>query len=124
MKPLQPYHHAWLGNHSHRSEAWLRERLADGFDIHHIDANHFNNEPSNLVLIEHADHMRLHGMTGAGRLERVRPQRRDKKHKFSGQEMAVNDFVNHRRSHGASWVNICRELNISRPQLFKILGYK
>lgn len=59
---MKEYHQAWLGKHPHRSEEWLQEKLAEGFDIHHIDANHKNNDPENLVLIEHADHMRLHGM--------------------------------------------------------------
>lgn len=42
--------------------------LKAGFDIHHMDGDHDNNDPANLVLIEHTDHMRLHGMTGLGRV--------------------------------------------------------
>lgn len=34
----------------------------DGFAIHHIDGNHDNNEPSNLLLCDASDHMHLHGM--------------------------------------------------------------
>jgi hypothetical protein len=30
--------------------------------VHHIDGNHSNDEPANLVLIEGTDHLRLHGM--------------------------------------------------------------
>ena len=59
---MQEHHRIWLEAHPHRTEAWLRERLGDRFDIHHIDGNHDNNEPRNLVLIESADHMGLHGM--------------------------------------------------------------
>jgi hypothetical protein len=32
-----------------------------GFDIHHVDGDHDNNDPDNLVLIERYDHLRLHG---------------------------------------------------------------
>lgn len=65
---LEIYHHIWLECHPHRSENWLIERLKDGFDIHHLDGNHDNNDPKNLALIEHTDHMMIHGMSGLGRL--------------------------------------------------------
>ena len=29
----------WLSAHPHRSAKWLRERIADGFDVHHIDGD-------------------------------------------------------------------------------------
>jgi hypothetical protein len=58
---FSPYQQAWLGAHPERSEAWLREALANGFDVHHVDGNHENDAPENLVLIELADHRRLHG---------------------------------------------------------------
>ena len=44
-----------------------------GFDVPHMDGNHTNNNPSNLVLIEHGDHMMLHGKKR--RLGRVDPKR-------------------------------------------------
>ena len=31
-----------------------------GFDIHHIDRNFKNNNPDNLFLISHSDHLKLH----------------------------------------------------------------
>ncbi len=62
QRGLQSYHHAWLSAHPGRDEAWLTERMADGFHIHHIDGDHANDVPANLVLIEGVDHMRLHGM--------------------------------------------------------------
>lgn len=65
---LQPHHQAWLDAHPHRSEAWLRAMLAEGFDVHHMDGSRENNDPSNLVLIEHTDHMMLHGGRTLGRL--------------------------------------------------------
>lgn len=62
MRALEPYHYAWLGAHPERTEEWLRRMMAEGFHIHHIDADHYNNDPMNLVLIEGADHLFLHGM--------------------------------------------------------------
>ena len=59
---MKDYHKAWLAAHPERSEAWLRECFRDGFDVHHLDGNHQNNDPANLVLIEHVDHMRIHAM--------------------------------------------------------------
>lgn len=54
------HHRAWLGAHPERSEEWLADRLRDGFDVHHVDGDHGNNDPSNLILVEHRDHMMLH----------------------------------------------------------------
>ncbi len=61
MRELQNYHLVWLRDNPKRSEAWLRERLKDGFHIHHMDGDHSNDDPSNLVLIEGGDHFMLHG---------------------------------------------------------------
>jgi len=73
---LAEYHHVWLANHPERSSEWLIARLADGFDLHHVDGDHSNNEPDNLVLIEHFDHMRLHNRPGQlGRLSEHRAVR-------------------------------------------------
>lgn len=71
---MKNYHYIWLSTHRNRTEEWLRERLADGFDIHHADGDHSNDDPSNLVLIEATDHMRLHG----GSLNRllIKPERK------------------------------------------------
>lgn len=57
---LDEHHLAWLSVHKGRTEEWLARCLADGFDVHHMDGNHENNDPGNLVLIEAADHMYLH----------------------------------------------------------------
>jgi hypothetical protein len=67
---MESYHYIWLSTHTHRDETWLKEKLSEGFDIHHIDGEHNNNNPDNLVLIEHLDHMRLHGLTNTNRLLR------------------------------------------------------
>ncbi len=73
---MRDYHYAWLSEHPHRSEEWLKARLKDGFDVHHLDGDHKNSDPANLVLIEHADHMMLHGGRTLGRLK-PRPKSRD-----------------------------------------------
>lgn len=57
---MKAYHEAWLAAHPERDAVWLQERLADGFDVHHLDGDKSNNGPTNLVLIEHRDHFMLH----------------------------------------------------------------
>ncbi len=57
---LEPHRQAWLAAHPERDESWLRRMAAEGFDIHHVDGNHDNDDPDNLVLIEHRDHFMLH----------------------------------------------------------------
>lgn len=34
--------------------------IPEGFDVHHKDGNPQNNEPSNLVLLSHEEHLSLH----------------------------------------------------------------
>ena len=81
-KVRHPHHEAWLTAHPHRTRQWLRAMAKDGFDIHHLDGDHENNEPSNLVLIEHTDHMAVHngGRHFLGRLGRNRQLRLPKIH--------------------------------------------
>ena len=52
MSGMKPYHKAWLSAHPERTEQWLKERLADGFDVHHVNGDHFDDHPDNLALIE------------------------------------------------------------------------
>lgn len=65
---LQSYHVSWLTAHPGRGEEWLRRMLREGFDVHHLDGNHSNDAPDNLVLIEHTDHMMIHAGRTLGRL--------------------------------------------------------
>jgi hypothetical protein len=74
MRPLPSHHAAWLASHPHRTEEWFRARIADGFDIHHLDRDRSNNSPGNLAMIECTDHMRLHG-TPSNRLLSIRRRR-------------------------------------------------
>lgn len=70
---MLPHHLAWLSVHPERSQEWLSERLRDGFDVHHLDGDHSNNDPSNLVLIDAGDHLMLHnGKTRVPRLSDIR----------------------------------------------------
>lgn len=63
---LETYHYAWLSAHPERTEKWLIGILAQGFAIHHMDGDHHNDDPKNLVLIESGDHMMIHN--GVARL--------------------------------------------------------
>ena len=51
---------------------WLKDKIQEGFDVHHIDGDKLNEDPSNLVLIWCGDHMMLHGMGRICRVSRVR----------------------------------------------------
>lgn len=53
---MKDYHYAWLSVHPDRTEEWLADKLKDGFGIHHLDGDHGNNSPENLVLLDWADH--------------------------------------------------------------------
>jgi len=63
-KAMPKHHQAWLEAHPNRTQDWLFLMIEHGFHVHHIDGNPRNNDPKNLVLIEGADHMRLHGHDG------------------------------------------------------------
>lgn len=63
---MKKHHHAWLSAHPECTEEWLSGILSQGFHIHHMDGNHANDDPKNLVLIESGDHMMIHN--GASRL--------------------------------------------------------
>lgn len=65
MKNLKSYHFAWLSARPDRTPEWLSAQIADGFHIHHLDLDHSNDDPQNLVLVECIDHFRLHGLKHA-----------------------------------------------------------
>ena len=51
--PYKQLHRAILEDH-------LGVIIPPGYDVHHKDENSMNNDPSNLVMLLKADHMRLH----------------------------------------------------------------
>lgn len=81
MTRLKEYHCVWLLTHPHRSAEWLLDRMMDGFDVHHMDGNPANNDPANLCLIEHTDHMMIHngGVFYLGRLSQKQAKKRSKR---------------------------------------------
>jgi len=59
---LQSYHYAWLQAHPEYSAEWLASKLREGFHVHHVDFDHSNDAPDNLVLVFGVDHLaNLHG---------------------------------------------------------------
>lgn len=82
-KALRDHQMQWLSVHPARTEAWLRDRLRDGFDVHHVDGDRTNNDPANLVLIECADHLMLHNghrkMLRMGKAEKLKAREPKKK---------------------------------------------
>ena len=103
MRKLEAYHLVWLAIHPWRTEEWLRDKLADGFDIHHIDGDHSNDGPGNLVLIDHADHFMLHGSPiKIGRIQKVRSKRLENKElAHANNELAWSLY--HDRQAGKPW---------------------
>ncbi len=59
------YWKVWLSAHPTRSEAWLKERISEGFEIHHLDRSK-GDVASNLVLIEGLDHKMIHRVGDGG----------------------------------------------------------
>lgn len=41
-------------------EDFNSSKIPDGYDVHHIDGNTFNNNPNNLAIIESSEHNREH----------------------------------------------------------------
>ena len=108
-KKLKDHHVVWLLSHPERSESWLREMTARGFDVHHLDGDHSNNLPDNLVLIEHRDHLMLHAGTRPEKtmrfLVRKGPKRRTlingrRCYEMRGRGTAWNDIAKHYRIAG------------------------
>ena len=58
---MAKYHYVWLESHREYDENWLAQALSAGFDIHHVDGDHDNNDPANLIMVEKSDHQKLHG---------------------------------------------------------------
>ena len=56
---MPTHHRAWL-ERTGMPSSWLKAKIRQGFDIHHVDGDKDNNAPDNLVLIFRTDHLMLH----------------------------------------------------------------
>jgi hypothetical protein len=108
---LLPHHEAWLSAHPHRTAEWLLERTRDGFDIHHGDGDHSNNDPDNLFMVEHRDHLRLHGQPLMDRLRRANDARRDAARR---ERIEAGRCCYHLKRMGYLWPEVARALG--RPE--------
>lgn len=81
--------------------------MLNGFDVHHLDGDHGNNDPANLVLIEHSDHMMLHGGRTLGRMK--------PKGQKAARALTIQDgqIALAMRGRGATWREIARTMNKS-----------
>lgn len=122
-----PHHASWLVAHPDRDAAWLVAVLADGFDIHHLDGNHANDDPANLVLIESEDHARLHGSDGLRRRPRKELQRvgidkarAEGKYKGRAADNERNAGIAGMLKMGVSWTSIQETACCGRATIAKV----
>jgi hypothetical protein len=52
--------------HRHVAETCLKRELLEEEHVHHVDRNKHNNAPFNLLVMNHADHNKLHRAIDAG----------------------------------------------------------
>lgn len=71
MPNLTSYHLVWLSAHPQRSAEWLKAHIADGFQVHHVNGDHTNESPDNLVLIDGNDHLAIVHAKPALRVHRL-----------------------------------------------------
>ena len=45
----------------HIAEDYFQKKILPGEVVHHIDGNHDNNDPENLVIMKRSQHSRIHG---------------------------------------------------------------
>lgn len=62
--------HKGRGQHRVVAEESIGRRLRSGEIVHHIDGNRSNNDPSNLEVMTHAEHCRLHAVENCVNRER------------------------------------------------------
>lgn len=118
----RPVERAWLLGHPERDINWLKRIIAEGFDIHHLDGNRFNNDSSNLILLEQLDHSMIH----RGRRDSISRvtfqsagiQRAKKEGKYKGRKPLSEDHIREI----ADRYKEAKELGISMKQLSKELG--
>jgi hypothetical protein len=96
--PLESHHRAWLKAHPERTEEWLRERLADGFQIHHCDGNGDNDHPLNLALVEGRDHVRVVHRHPRGTAEMISARYRWRENNRELYNLYQRDLMRRRRA--------------------------
>lgn len=105
---MEQHHYAWLEAHTYRTVEWLADRLKDGFDIHHLDGNHDNNDPKNLVLIECSDHMMLHaGVRMCRLIGSVKMTERSRK-----TAATLGKYAYELRLEGMKWSDVANQLEL------------
>lgn len=91
---MQDYHLAWLSKYADRDADWLRAQLAAGFHVHHVDGNHQNNDPGNLVLVWGPDHLaNLHGMKKPPRRGKTGPRGPNLRGQLKQRIKAFDDYL-------------------------------
>ena len=108
---LQKYHRIWLEHHPHYDEFWLTQAISAGFDLHHLDGNHDNNDADNLILVEKGDHCKLHGRFAFGPTNGTVPRN-------------CWDSAKKRMQLGEAAYQIRSEESISWAKIAKRLGYE
>ena len=98
---MNPHHKAWLKTHPDRDQSWLSMMLREGFDVHHMDGDHDNDVPDNLVLIEYLDHQRLHGASLLRPLNRF---------ESNSKRLTLGESAYRMRQSGMMWAEIGIEL--------------
>lgn len=112
---MKDHHRAWLECHPHRSEEWLLQKLAEGFDVHHVDGNHENNAYSNLVLIEGSDHFMLHAGGKRTNMYRAFLTQEEQEEKLAQAAEAYG-----LRSEGNTWATVAGLLGLSEGRALSL----
>ena len=137
---MDPHHEVWLSNHPGRDKAWLKRMTAEGLSIHHIDGNHENNDPNNLVLIELDDHLRLHCIGGKRiRTHPVAHFMKDRQKEGIAKAKAEGKYIGRRRAatkrekdaraleliaSGYTVSEAAREIGVSRQAIYRAAANK
>ncbi len=99
------YHKIWMEKHGVSAE-WMEQALRNGFDIHHVDGDHTNNEPGNLVMIYHGDHFQFHGGSpGLRNLVNIKGKWVDKE-EWEAQSLSDGRKAYEIRASGKPWLDV------------------
>ena len=99
---MEQHRKVWMESNC-KDEEWMYQASQNGFDVHHLDGDHSNNDPENLVMIFASDHMRLHNA------EHFIPLSRCKKNwneESEGEKLTRGEFAYKERLKGLGWKEI------------------